>query len=78
MIKIVDWDKNKLLRSELTKKLYDKLIKIRNKDWWVLGIIYGVYDDDKKVQKMIDIIDGGERDLNKLTILSTEIDEGLI
>ena len=78
MIKVVDWDKNKLLKSELTKKLYNMLIKMYDEDLWALGIIYGVYDDDKKVKKMIDIIDSGECDLDKLGVLSEEIDEGLI
>ena len=77
-IKIVKYDDKLLLKSNLSKQLYQKLRNINDEYYWVMGIIEELFDDDKKLKKMIDIVDSGEYDIDKLGILSEEINEGLI
>ena len=72
-MQIVDYNKQKLLKSNLAKKLYKKLIAIENDDDWALAIIDELYADDKKYKKMIEIIDNGEADFNNLFEIADEL-----
>lgn len=73
MMQIIDYNKQKLLKSNLAKELYKKLIAIENDKDWALGIIDELYNDDKKYQKMIQIIDSGETDFNNLFEIADEL-----
>ena len=73
MIKLVEYNKQKLLKSNLAKELYNKLMNIYSSEDWALDIIDDLYDDDNKYKKMIEIIDNGEKDINELSMLSEEM-----
>ena len=56
---IAEFDKKGLLKSELGKILYKKLLKVYDNEMWALGIMDELYNDDIKIQKIMDIVDSG-------------------
>ena len=73
MIKIIEFDKQKFLKTKLGIELYNKLINIFNDDMWALGIMYELNNDDTKIQTMINIINNGETNIDELGFLSEEL-----
>ena len=72
-LKIVEFNKKKILDTDLAVQLYEKLINIYDNDMWALAILEELYHQEAKIKKMMDIIDSGETDTNELSLLSEEI-----
>lgn len=78
MLKVIEYNKEELLKTKLGKELYKKLIKIYNLDMWALGIMDFLYNDDVKIQKLIDLIDSGETDADKIFVYADKLERGLV
>ena len=70
---IMEYNETKLVKTRIARKLYKKLLAIWDDKMWALGIMDELYNNDVKIQKMIDIIDNGETDTDELGFLSEEI-----
>ena len=71
MIKVVGYNKSKLLNSKLANELYNLLVNIDDDENWALGIIDELYDDEKKYQMLIDtIINTGETNPDNIFVLA--------
>ena len=68
--------KNKLLNSELSKQLYEKLKCIWNFDNWSLGVISTLKTDEER-KIILEMIESGEKDPNKYQIKALEF-RGLV
>ena len=72
--------KREKFKTETGKKLFDMLLKIKEDDSFLKGILCNLVGDEKK-QKMIDILENEEidyNDLDQLVYISMDIDRGEI
>lgn len=72
--------KREKFKTETGKKLFDMLLKIKDDDSFLKGILCNLVGDEKK-QKMIDILENEEidyNDLDQLVYISMDIDRGEI
>ena len=72
--------KREKFKTETNKKLFDMLLKIKDDDSFLKGILCNLVGDEKK-QKMIDILENEEidyNDLDQLVYISMDIDRGEI
>ena len=72
--------KREKFKTETGKKLFDMLLKIKDDDSFLKGILCNLEREEKK-QKMIDILENEEidyNDLDQLVYISMDIDRGEI
>jgi hypothetical protein len=72
--------KREKFKTETGKKLFDMLLKIKDDDNFLKGVLCNLVGDEKK-QKMIDILENKDYDtddLDQLVYISIDIDRGEI
>ncbi len=72
--------KREKFKTETGKKLFDMLLKIKDDDSFLKGVLCNLVGDEKK-QKMINILENEEidyDDLDQLVYIAMDIDRGEI
>lgn len=69
-------DLDKYTETELGEKLKDKLLAIENEDLFVMGVLHSC-NDDKKRQKMIEILEKWKLSPSDITEISIDIEDGV-
>jgi len=70
--------KREKFKTEIGKKLFDLLVKIKDDDSFLKGVLCNLVGDEKK-QKMIDVLEKEDYDyddLDQLVYIAMDIDRG--
>lgn len=72
---LIDKYKLKLVKTPVSKKLFNMLQDIWADEHFIIGVLGGLKTDEQK-QKMIKILNSGENDTDQIILLALEIRKG--
>lgn len=68
--------KESLTKTEISKNLFDRLSKIFVSDYYIENILI-ILKNDANMQKLIDFLNTGETDTEKILLRTAELSRGI-